>query len=149
MALVLDNANEGGRKRGRIIHYERSSAMRERDQSRLASVLTLLVGIWVAISPIWISVSGGALVSVIATGVVIALFSLVQYFWENALPSWIMGLAAVWLFVSAFVFSSNVISGGAMVNQILSAVAAFALAYWDGIEITHVHELHEQRHAAM
>lgn len=122
--------------------------MRERDQSRLASMLTLLVGIWVAISPIWISVTGGALVSVIATGVVIALFSVIQYFWENVLPSWIIGLAAVWLFVSAFVFNSSVISGGAMVNQILSAVAAFVLAYWDGIEITHVHEVHERRSGA-
>lgn len=123
--------------------------MRARDQSRLASMLTLLVGIWVAISPIWISVSGGALTSVIATGVVIALFGVIQYFWESALPSWIVGLAAVWLFVSAFIFSSSVISNGAMMNQILSAVAAFVLAYWDGIEITHVHELRERRSGVM
>lgn len=66
-------------------------------QSRLASVVALLVGAWVAISPIWISVTGGALTSVIITGIVIAVAGLVQLFWKNAIPSWISGLAAVWL----------------------------------------------------
>lgn len=111
--------------------------MEDRSQSKLASVLTLLVGIWVAISPIWISVTGGALTSVIITGIVVALAGLVQYFWENPLPSWISGLAAVWLFISAFSFG---VSHAMMWSQILSAIATFLLASWDGVEISHVHE---------
>ena len=117
----------------------------QRSQSRVASVLTLLVGIWVAISPIWISVTGGALVSVIITGIVIALFGLVQYFWANTLPSWISGLAAVWLFISTFVFVG--ITTGAVWSQILSAIAVVILSYWDGYEVSQIQEYKTQHHA--
>lgn len=113
-------------------------------QSRLASVVLVLVGIWVAISPIWISVTGGALTSIIITGIVIALAGLVQYFTRMSWPSWVAGLAAVWLFISTFVFN---VSTGASWNQIIFAVVAFVLAYWDGFEITQVQ--HHQAHGAM
>ena len=80
--------------------------MNDKDQTRFASVLTFLAGVWVAISPTWIHVSGAALASVVITGIVIALAGFVQYFWENTLPSWIGGLAAVWLFLSIFIMTS-------------------------------------------
>lgn len=108
-------------------------------QSRVASVVMLLVGIWVAISPIWVSVTGGALTSIIITGIVIALCGLVQLFWKVSVPSWIAALAAVWLFVSTFVFS---VSTGAAWNQIIFAVVTFIMAYWDGFEIAQVHQRH-------
>lgn len=113
-------------------------------QSRFASVVMLLVGIWVAISPIWISLTGGALTSTIITGVVIALCGLVQYFWQAAVPSWIAGLAAVWLLISTFAFS---VSTGAAWNQIIFAIVTLVLAYWDGFEVTQVQ--HHRTHAAM
>jgi hypothetical protein len=113
-------------------------------QSRVASVILLLIGIWVALSPMWISVTGGALTSIIITGVVMALAGLTQYFTRASWPSWIAGLAAVWLFVSTFVFS---VDTGAAWNQIIAAIVAFVLAYWDGFEITQVQ--HHQMHGAM
>lgn len=113
--------------------------MKERDQSKLASVLTLLVGIWVAISPIWLTMSGGAIASAIITGSIIALFSIIQYFWANTFPSWIMGLAAIWMFISSFFFGT---SGGAMLSLILSAIATFILSYWDGIEVAETQRHH-------
>jgi hypothetical protein len=101
----------------------------------------MLAGIWVAISPIWISLTGGALVSVIVTGSIIALAGLVQIFWKAAIPSWVAALAAVWLFVSAFTYT---ISTGASWNQVIVAVATIVLAYWDGFEVSQVrqHRVH-------
>lgn len=113
--------------------------MNERNQSRLASVLTLLVGIWVAISPIWLPMQGGAVASAIITGSVIALFSIIQYFWANTFPSWIMGLAAIWMFISSFFFGT---SGGAQLSLILSAIATFILSYWDGFEVAETNRHH-------
>lgn len=113
-------------------------------QSRVASVILLLIGIWVAISPIWISVTGGAVTSIIITGIIIALAGLIQYFTKANVPSWIAGLAAVWLFISTFIFS---VGTGAAWNQIIFAIVAFVLAYWDGFEITQVQ--HHQMHGAM
>jgi len=111
----------------------------EKRQSVFASLLILLVGIWVAISPIWVVVSGGAKTSVIITGIIMALAGLVQLFWEVSVPSWISALAAVWLFISAFTFG---VGTGAMWSQMLSAIAVFVLSYWDGFEVNHLHAHH-------
>ncbi len=118
-------------------HRAEETTMKTRDQSRLASSLTLLVGLWVVLSPMWISVSSDALASVIITGLVIVAASIAQYFWDSVVPSWIMGLAAVWLFVSTLVYG---VSAAAAWSQILAAVAVVALAYWDGVEVAHLRQ---------
>jgi len=107
--------------------------METRNQSRLASSLSLLVGVWIILSPIWIAMSGGAFASVIITGIVIVAASIVQYFWSNVVPSWIMGLAAAWLLLSTVIYD---ISAVAAWSQILSAVAVAVLAYWDWAEVS-------------
>ncbi len=117
--------------------------MNDRNQTRLASVLTLLAGVWVAISPMWIPVTGAALTSVIVTGIVIALAGAIQFFWENVLPSWVGGLAAVWLFLSTFVYG---VGTAAAWNQIISAIVTIILVYWDGFEVAQV-ERHHPGHA--
>lgn len=115
----------------------------EKRQSIVASVIILLIGIWVALSPIWVVLSGGATASTIITGIIIALAGLVQIFWEVSLPSWVSGLAAVWLFISAFAFSAG--TGGKW-SLIVSAIAVFILSYWDGAEVSQLHA-HKRRHA--
>jgi hypothetical protein len=113
-------------------------------KTRTGSVITLLIGIWVALSPIWITMTHGQITSVIITGVVIALAGLVQFFWTNALPSWISGLASIWLFISAFLFSAGT---GVKWSNILSAIAVFLLSFWDGVEVTQVRESSEHHTA--
>jgi hypothetical protein len=111
----------------------------EKRQSVYASLLILLIGAWVAISPIWVVYSGGAKTSAIITGIVMALAGFVQLFWERTIPSWISALAAVWLFISAFTYN---VGTGAMWSQIVSSIAVFALSYWDGFEVNHLHAHH-------
>jgi len=108
-------------------------------QSRIASALTAIVGVWLMLSPIFISISGAALVSLLITGAVMIVFGLVQLATENTLPSWINALAAIWLFISALSFS---VSAAVVWNQVVFAVIAFALAIWDGSEVSEVHRLH-------
>lgn len=109
--------------------------------SRTASVMLFLTGGWLALSPIWISVTGAALTSVIATGSFLALAGVVQYFWRSTLPSWLAGLTAVWLLASAFVFSN--LGDSAIWNQALAALVTVVLAFWDGFEM---HQVYEPRH---
>lgn len=116
--------------------------MKDLSQARLASLLALLVGIWVLISPIWIGMSSGAQVSTVITGIVIIVASIVQYFVKSSIPSWINGIAAVWLFISTFVFS---VSAGAAWSFILSAIATVILASWDGVEMEHFAQTHHGR----
>lgn len=114
--------------------------MNDEAQSKTASVLSIIAGIWLALSPIWISISGaGAVWSLYIVAGIFILFGLIQLFTESTLPSWIVALAAVWLFMSAFALS---VSSAAAWNQAITAVVAFILATWDGVEISHVHNRH-------
>lgn len=120
--------------------------MRDRDQSRLASILALLVGIWVVISPVWISMSGAAMASLIIVGIIIIVSSLLQLgYGREMAPSWIVALAAVWLFISAFMFTMG---AGAMYSQMISAILAFIFAVWDGVEVKNI-QSHQHQHSVM
>lgn len=109
--------------------------MKDREQSRVASVLAVIVGVWLLISPIWIEVGGMALISLLVVGVIFVAAGFVQYFTENVVPSWVIGVAAAWLFISTFMYELNM---AAVYSQIISAIIALALAYWDGMEVTHI-----------
>lgn len=113
--------------------------MKKQSQTRLASVLSLLVGLWVLISPIWIPVSGAAFASVIIVGIIMIIAAATQLFLENAVPSWVNGILAAWLLISAFIFG---VGAAAMANQIISAILAFAFAYWDGVEVNDIRQIH-------
>lgn len=116
--------------------------MKDQLQSRLASILTFLVGAWLMLSPLFISVSGAARINVLIAGGVIGLAGLVQLAWTgNTLPSWVSALAAIWLAISAFVFDAT---AGFVWSATLSALAAFVLAVWDGVEVEH---LQHSRHS--
>lgn len=119
--------------------------MERLSQSRFASALTIVAGAWVMISPAFISITGGALTSQLITGAVMIVFGVVQLAWENVAPSWINTLAAIYLFITAFAFS---ISTAAAWNEAISAIIAFVLATWDGVEMGEVQRMHHT-HAAM
>lgn len=114
--------------------------MNEVTQSRTASILTILLGGWLMLSPIWISISGWALTTLLIVGGVMALAGLVQLFTDNSLPSWITALAALVLFVAAFAYE---VGDSAIWNQAVAAGVAFVLAVWDAVEVT---EVHNKRH---
>lgn len=119
--------------------------MKDTTQTRVASVLTTGVGAWLLASPLFITVSKGALANVLIVGGIIALAGIVQFFLgKSSLPSWISALAALWLLGSVLIFSAGVAFAW---SAVLSAVAAFALAIWDGIEVNHVQ--HNVRHTAI
>lgn len=113
--------------------------MERLSQSRLASSLVILVGAWLMLSPIFISITGAALTSLLITGAVMIVFGFVQLGTENTLPSWINAIAAVWLFISALSFS---VSAAVVWNQVVFAIIAFVLATWDGAEMSATHRMH-------
>jgi len=116
------------------------------DQIRLASVLMVLVGTWIAISPVFISITGAALANVIASGAVIAVAGAVQFFVRSSIPSWISMLVAAWLFVSAYTFT---VSTAVIWNETMSALAAFILGSWDGVEATEAKQELKTLHSHM
>lgn len=92
--------------------------------------------------PTFTSLTGGALTSTLVAGGIIALAGLVQLFWENVLPSWIDGVVAIWLFISAYLFD---VSTAVTWNLAIASVIAFLVALWDGTEVGTLHQTHHQR----
>lgn len=101
-------------------------------QSRLAGLLTAVVGVWLLMTPLFLAMTGAALVNILVIGAIIAFAGLVELFWKNTLPSWLGALAAVWLFLSILLFD---MSGAAAWNMVISAIVAFVLSVWDGAEV--------------
>ncbi len=108
-------------------------------QSRLASALTIIAGAWLLVTPLVISMTGRALTDILVTGGVIALAGIVQLFWINTLPSWVNAVAAIWLFIAAFVFT---VSNVAAWNEVVVALVTLVLAAWDGTEVSDVRQEH-------
>jgi len=108
-------------------------------QSRVASAITIVFGVWLLVSPIFINLTGGALVSTLITGAIVAIAGVVQLFWENTIPSWVNGLAAVWLLIATIVFG---MTGAQVWSELVSAIVIFVAATWDGIEVDQVHQRH-------
>ena len=115
--------------------------MDTRIQSQTAGLLTLVVGAWLLFSPLFITMTGAALISTMVVGGLLALAGLVELFWQNAIPSWLSAVAAVWLFVSIFVFT---MSDAAAWNLAIASVAAFVLSVWDGLEIAELNNQGQQ-----
>lgn len=109
--------------------------MKDKYQARLASILAVVAGAWLMLSPLWIEMSGGALTNVLIVGGLIGVAGLVQLFWANTIPSWFNSLAAIWLFASAFFFTVSV---SAAWNMVITATVVFALAIWDSVEVGHM-----------
>lgn len=112
-------------------------------QSRIASMAIAVIGAWLLISPAVITLSGAALISVMAIGAFFVAAGVVQFFWENTLPSWATAIVAVWLIGSTIVFN---LEGAALWSQAVTAVAAFIVATWDGVEIDQVRTQHQHAH---
>jgi hypothetical protein len=106
--------------------------MKHQDQVRIASLLTALLGVWVLLSPLVISVTGAALVNIIGAGIILAALGVMQLFIHNSVPSWFNGFVGMWLVVSAFVFT---VSSNMAANMIISGLVGVILALWDTNEV--------------
>lgn len=106
-------------------------------QIQTASVATIVLGIWVALSPLYITVEGGALISMIVVGALLAVLGLTQLFVRSTLPSMLGVILGLWLIVSSIVFS---VSSAAMINMVVTGLVTFVATLWDGVEVNANHD---------
>ena len=116
--------------------------MRDEVQTRVASGLSVLAGLWLLVTPLVISIRGVALTSILVTGAVVVVASLMQMVWFNTMPSWINALAALWMIISAFAMTMSTMASW---NLVILAIITFVLASWDGIEANEVQRQHNAR----
>lgn len=116
----------------------------EGENSRAGSVLNLLAGLWLLISPFALGYSvTAAITNGVVTGIIVAILAIVGL----ALPSqswsrWINLLAGIWLIIAAFVFSY--VSAGVVWNNAILGILVIAFAGWslNAVSVQHEHQHH-------
>jgi hypothetical protein len=103
------------------------------NQIRLASSATMLFGVWLATSPLFLSISGGAFWNQLIAGVALVLFGGIQMFVKSTLPSLATGLIGAWMILAPFVLT---VSAALVWSQVISGAAILLLAIWDGREVS-------------
>lgn len=106
--------------------------MNTKSQSYVVAALTVVAGIWMLAIPLMASVTGGALVTVLAIGAITVLAGIAESLWKSLLLSWVGAIAAIWLLVSSLGFD---LSNAATWNMAGTSFIALILALWDGIEV--------------
>ena len=113
--------------------------MKESVQTKLASFLMVSLSIWLLAAPSFIHIKGAGLANQLAVGLTVAAAGFLQLYWVNAIPSWVNGFTAIWLFIAAYLFDA---STTAVWNMTLAAAIIFILAAWDGVEIDKLQRHH-------
>lgn len=111
----------------------------EISQARTISIINLILGIWLIIAPYALSYqTTAAYWSEVVTGILVIIFSLVRLAVPKlAWPSWLNGLAGVWLIISPFILSY---AGTASYwNQIIFGVIVAILGFSNVGSVQHHH----------
>ena len=113
-------------------------------EMRAATVVTILLGLWVAVSPFVLGISAGrATWNNVAVGAAVILVAVIGALRQSAILGAIVPLSA-WLFASTFIphpFNTHL-----MWNNVISAFALIAQTAYGGALITMPSPHHEAPH---
>lgn len=93
--------------------------------------VTLLIGVWVGISP-WVlgySTAGIATANAVVFGIAIVVYSIVELSVPRVWEEWLMVLAGVWLLISPWVLQFSQSTAAAW-DTALTGIAVGILALW-------------------
>ncbi len=111
--------------------------MQQQTQERIASGIIALAGLVTLSLPLFITIEGGALISLLFTGISLTILGLVQLFVRNSLPSILSVLVAIWGMASAFLFD---MSNSAMISLLVTAGVTFFASLWSGFEASELED---------
>lgn len=109
--------------------------MKNNTQIRVASGVLATIGLWMMLLPLFTTIEGGALVSVVVSGMILIVSAGLQVMVKNSLPSIVSALVGLWLMTSVLVFS---VSEVAAMNILIAGMLTFFASVWDGIEVAEV-----------
>lgn len=98
-----------------------------------AGGLTMVLGIWLAVSSLLFGLSAAAFTSQIIVAMVLILAGAAEMYSRNTWLSWLSALAGVWLIISPAFIS---VSEAGFWNQVIVGIAAIGLGLWDRSVVT-------------
>lgn len=103
-------------------------------QIRLASALSVLVGLWQASAPFVLGYSGllRPTVNDVLIGGIVAVLAASRYLgaYETAWPSWVSALLGGWLLVAPFALDYTTL-GPASLNDLIVGTILIVLGFWN------------------
>ncbi len=106
--------------------------MADRTQSTTASIINIILGIWLIISPLVIIFpNAGQATNAVIVGIIVAIVSLIRAFTPETTGgiTWINIILGVWLVISPFLFGSN---AGLLWSDIITGVLVIVFSGWSG-----------------
>ena len=98
-----------------------------------AGGLTMLLGIWLAVSSLLFGLSTTAFTSLIISAMGLILVGAAEMYTRNTWTSWLCAVIGLWLLVSpAFI----AVTTGGMWNQIIVGLIAIGVGLWDRSVVT-------------
>ena len=98
-----------------------------------AGGITMLLGIWLAISSLLFNLSAAAFTSQIIAAMALILLGAAEMYSRSTWVSWMSAVVGLWLIVSPLMIS---VSTAAMWNMIIMGVAAIGVGLWDRSLVT-------------
>jgi len=128
---------------------ENRDVVAEEDRSTIQSIsiINLILGAWLIVSPFWLSYTSSAakwnqvVVGVVVGVVVVVLAGLRALAPRQQWLSFLTGLAMIWAIIAPFILSYN--RSVAYWNEIIVAIVVGFLAFWNsGLHVHHTHHGH-------
>jgi hypothetical protein len=98
-----------------------------------AGGLTMLLGIWLAVSSILFGLSTAAFTSQIISAIALILLGAAEMYSRTTWPSWLSAVVGLWLVISPIFIN---VSTGAMWNQVILGLIAIGVGLWDRSVVT-------------
>ena len=114
-------------------------------QARSLSIITLILGAWLIIAPYVLNYNKTAAYwNEVVTGIVVVVMALTRLAAPRiSWPSWVNGLAGIWLIVSPFFFAYTATS--AYWNQIIFGILVAVIA-WGNASVMPQRHIHHPAH---
>ncbi len=105
--------------------------------ARTASILNLIAGIWLIISPFWMGFwqAPAPLWNTLLVGIVVGLLALARAFYpaQNVVLSWVNLALGIWLIVSPFFLPAYPSWTVAVRNDVILGIIVGVLAIWSAL----------------
>ncbi len=106
--------------------------MADRTQSTTASIINIILGVWLIISPLVIIFpNSGQATNAVIVGIIVAVLSLIRAFTPETTAglNWINIVLGAWLIISPFLFGSNI---SVLWSDIVSGILVIVFSGWSG-----------------
>lgn len=101
-----------------------------RNTMRGLSIVNLILGLWLIVSPYLFGYTSGAITNSVILGIIVAILAIVRLATPSQVwASWLNGIAGLWLIIAPFIVGFSVAAG--YWNEIIVGIIVAVVGFWN------------------